>query len=159
MKPNIGIEDKNRQAVIGILNARLADLYVLYTKARNFHWNVVGPDFAELHKFFEAQYEQMNEAIDEVAERARSIGGNAVATLKEFVSMSNIKEDPKEYPDAKTMLKELLEGHEIVIRALREDVDATGEKYHDMGTSDFLTGLMEQHEKMAWMTRSFLENR
>ena len=71
MKPNIGLSDKEREGVVEILNTLLSDEYVLYTKTRNYHWNVVGPQFNDLHKFFESQYEALNEVIDDVAERAQ----------------------------------------------------------------------------------------
>lgn len=157
MKTNIGIADKEREAVVKILNQNLADLYVLYTKTRNYHWNVVGERFNDLHKFFEAQYEELNDSIDDVAERARALGGKSVATLAEFVEMSRLDEAPGKYPDANGMIADLLADHETVIRNLRKDVDDTNEKHGDTGTSDFLTGLMEGHEKMAWMLRSFLD--
>ncbi len=157
MKTNIGISDKNRKAVVGILNRILSDEYVLYTKTRNYHWNVTGPDFSELHKFFEAQYEELNEAIDEIAERARSLGGNALGTLKEFSREARLEEKTDDYPPAKKMLANLLEDHEAVIRQLREDQKTVNEEHEDAGTCDFLTGLMEQHEKMAWMLRSYLD--
>ncbi len=157
MKPNIGISNNDRDAVVKILNQNLADLYVLYTKTRNYHWNVVGSRFNDLHKFFEAQYEALNETIDEVAERARALGGNSVATLADFVKSSRLSEHPGKYPNADTMLANLLADHEAVIQNLRKDVDTTNDDHHDTGTADFLTGLMEAHEKMAWMLRSFLE--
>jgi len=153
---NIGIEKKNRGEIAGMLNALLADEYVLYTKTRNYHWNVVGPQFNDLHKFFEAQYEALNEFIDDVAERARTVGGPAAGTLKEFVDMARLKEQPGVYPPAGKMIGDLLNDHETIIRQLREDLNSAVEAYGDMGTSDFLTGLMEKHEKMAWMLRSFI---
>lgn len=156
MGTNIGISDKNRLEVGRILNSILADQYVFYTKLRNYHWNVVASNFSELHKFFETQYEALNGAIDEVAERARAIGVEATGSLAGFLKLAKLKEQTGKAPDAKTMLKNTLTDHEAVIRTLRQHVDATGEQYGDMGTSDFLTGLMEEHEKMAWMTRSFL---
>src|SRR5882724_7011621 len=84
MNVNIGITDDNRQRVVAILNTLLADEYLLYTKTRNFHWNVTGPQFNDLHKFFEAQYEALDDVIDEVAERVRALGGRAAGTLEEF---------------------------------------------------------------------------
>ena len=72
MTLSIGISESNRDSIVKILNAVLADEYVLYTKTRNYHWNVVGPQFNDLHKFFEGQYEALNEVVDDVAERARS---------------------------------------------------------------------------------------
>lgn len=156
-EPNIGLGVDTRHAVTTILNHRLADTVVLYQKTRNYHWNVRGPRFQPLHEFFETQYDQLEEAIDEIAERVRQLGGNASGTLTEFIQMSALKEHPGEVPSEQDMIANLLIDHETVIRQLREDVEATAEDYHDQGTSDFLTGIMEAHEKMAWMLRAFLE--
>jgi starvation-inducible DNA-binding protein len=157
MKLNLGIADSNRENIVKILNSLLADEYVLYTKTRNYHWNVVGPQFNDLHKFFEGQYEALNDFVDEVAERARQLGGRAWGTLAEFTQHARIKEHPGQYPAAAAMLSNLLADHEAVIRTLRADVATVMDKYADAGTNDFLTGLMEKHEKMAWMLRAFLE--
>ena len=156
MTPNIGIADKDRQVVAEILNTLLSDEYVLYTKTRNYHWNVVGPQFNDLHKFFEAQYEQLDDFVDEVAERARTLGGQAAGTLTEFLQQARLREHPGKYPDARGMITGLLADHEALARQLRQDVDATANKHGDVGTSDFLTGLLEKHEKMAWMLRAFV---
>jgi starvation-inducible DNA-binding protein len=156
MKPNIGIADKNRTAVSEILNRLLSDEYVLYTKTRNYHWNVLGMQFNDLHKFFESQYEALDDIVDQVAERSRALGGESFGTLAEFSSHTRLKEKPGEVPSARAMLSGLLADHETVIRALRGDLQAAADQFGDMGTSDFLTGLMEEHEKMAWMLRSFL---
>ena len=155
MKVQIGINDKHREAVIKILNVLLSDEYVLYTKTRKYHWNVTGPQFHELHKFFEVQYEELDEIIDEVAERARSLGGVSLGTLTEFLKHARLKEKPGVNPDACSMILELLSDHEALIQSLRKDLSLCADSYGDLGTSDFLTGLMEQHEKMAWMLRSF----
>jgi len=157
MKPNIGISEQNLEGVIKILSTLLADEYVLYTKARNYHWNVVGMQFNDLHKFFQTLYEELNDYVDDVAERIRTLGGKSVATLKEFLDLTRLKEHPGEYPDAKTMLTNLLNDYETIIRNLRNDIVTVSEKYQDLGTADFLTELMEKHEKTAWMLRSFLE--
>ena len=155
MKPNIGIGDDNRHAVIEILNTLLADEYLLYTKTRNYHWNVVGPQFNDLHKFFETQYEALDDVVDDVAERARSLDGHALGTLAELGKRARLKERPGKYPEAKAMLADLLGDYEALIRYLRADVATTMDKHGDAGTSYFLTGLMEKHEKMAWMLRAF----
>lgn len=155
MKTNIGIGEKERTALGSILNTLLADEYVLYTKTRRFHWNVVGPDFSELHKFFEQQYEALDDIVDEVAERARALDVTAAGSLQEFAKMARIRELAGANPDPSGMLAALLADHEALIRTLRKDVDAA-DGLGDAGTNDFLTGLLEQHEKMAWMLRSFL---
>src|SRR5947199_10527984 len=156
MTLNIGISRDNQQAVASILNALLADEYVLYTKTRNYHWNVVGPQFNDLHKFFEAQYSELNDIVDDVAERARALGGRALGTLAEFSQHARLKEQPGTYPDATGMLRDLLGDHDAVIRRLREDLEGVTDKHRDAGPNDLLTGLAEPHEKMAWMLRAFL---
>jgi starvation-inducible DNA-binding protein len=155
--PNIGIRDGDRQSVIAILNTLLADEYLLYTKTRNYHWNVTGPQFNDLHKFFEAQYEALDDIVDAVAERARSLGGRAAGSLEEFRKMARLGEEVGNVPAARDMLASLLADHESLTRTLRAEVDTVTDKHKDTGTADFLTGLLEQHEKMAWMLRSFLE--
>ncbi len=156
MKPRIGIADDQRSATVNILNALLADEFVLYTKTRGYHWNVVGPQFSELHKLFETQYEQLDEVIDQVAERARALDGRAFGTLAEFSQHSRLKERPGEAPPARDMIADLLSDHETLIRQLRQDADTVAGKYSDTGTNDFLVGLMEDHEKTAWMLRAHL---
>jgi len=156
MKTDIGLSDEQRDSVVKILNALLSDEYVLYTKTRNYHWNVTGPQFNDLHKFFEEQYTELNVVVDDVAERARSLGGWSFGTLSEFSQHARLKEHPGQHPNAREMIANLLADHETIVRQLRKDLEAA-EKHHDMGTNDFLTGLMEKHEKMAWMLRAFLQ--
>jgi len=159
MKPNIGLADKDREGALKILNTVLADEYVLNTKTKNYHWNIVGPQFHDLHKFLDAQYEELADIVDDVAERARSLGGPALGTLGEFLKQTRLKEQPGQYPGAREMIANLLADHEALIRTLRVDLEACAERYHDIGTNDFLTGLMEKHEKMAWMLRACLEGK
>lgn len=156
MKTGIGIPEPQRRIIVKALNALLADEYLLYTKTRNYHWNVVGPQFNDLHKFFEAQYDLLDLSIDEIAERIRALGEKTPATLAEFVKAARLKEHPGRFPGAAEMLANLVADHEAVIRSLRVDVDQAA-KQGDQGTADFLTGLMEQHEKSVWMIRSFGE--
>jgi starvation-inducible DNA-binding protein len=156
MNANIGLSNEEREGVVKILNDLLCDEYLLYTKTRNYHWNVVGPQFNDLHKFFEEQYTALNEIVDDVAERARSLEKWAVGTLTEFSQQTRLREHPGQYPTAREMIANLLADHETIIRQLRTDLETCADRYHDMGTNDFLTGLMEKHEKMAWMLRAFL---
>lgn len=142
-----------------ILNTLLADEFVLYAKTRNYHWNVAGPQFNDLHKFFESQYDALESIVDDVAERARALGGKALGTIKEYLEVTRLKEHPGKYPDAHAMLANLLSDHETAVKALRVDLETCANKYRDAGTADFLTGLMEKHEKMAWMLRAFLEGK
>jgi starvation-inducible DNA-binding protein len=157
VRPSIGIGEKNREEIVKILNGLLSDEFVMYAKLRKYHWNVVGMNFYSLHNLFEEQYKQVETFIDEIAERTRTIGGMAIGTLKEFTEHTRLRENPGEYPDAKAMLSDTVDSHEIIIRQMRQDLEECEEKYNDAGTSDFITALMEAHEKMAWMARAFLE--
>lgn len=156
MKPNIALSDEQRAEVIKILHALLADEYLLYTKTRNYHWNVVGPQFTEFHTFFETQYNALNIVVDDVAERVRALGSPAYGTLTEFSQHARLQERPGYSPGAREMVKDLLNDHETLIRNLRCDAERCVDQYHDAGTNDFLVGLMEQHEKQAWMLRSLV---
>ena len=155
-KVNIGITEQNRQDTAEFLQNLLSDEYVLYTKTRNYHWNVVGPHFNDYHKAFEDQYDGLSDDVDDIAERVRSLGYKVESTLSEFQTNSKIREHPGEYPDAKTMATNLLEDHEIIVQGIREAIPKIGDEFGDVGTEDFLTSLMEKHEKTAWMLRSIL---
>lgn len=156
MKPNIGISEKKLHAVNELLSVVLADQVTLYTKTRKFHWNVGGESFMELHKLFEGQYKLLEESIDEVAERISKLGSKTIGTMQEFGKLSSIKEHPGKYPSSKEMILELLKDHEIVIVQLRKSVNDCAEKHKDAGTADLLTGLMEEHETIAWTLRRYL---
>jgi starvation-inducible DNA-binding protein len=153
----IGLTPKDRDGVTRILNVLLSDEYLLYTKTWKFHWNVTGLSFHDLHLFLEAQYEELDGFVDDVAERARSIGGIAFGTMREFLDNTRLKENPGKNPEAEAMVAVLLGDHEHIIQSLRADLETVQNKYHDVGTCDFLTGLMEKHEKMAWMLRAYLQ--
>lgn len=155
MKTNIGIPDKARKTVAGILSRLLADEYVLYTKTRNAHWNVTGSDFHAMHLFFESQYNAVDESVDEIAERIRSLGHEAPGSLAEMLKLTQLKELAGGSRDSKAFLGALLADHEAIIRSLREDAPRVA-KLGDDGTNDFLVGLMEEHEKTAWMLRASL---
>jgi len=152
----IGITEQNRKAVSIELSKLLADEFVLYTKTRNAHWNVEGADFHSMHLFFESQYEQLDDVMDGVAERIRTLGHYAPATLKDFLALTHLTERTNGKNDSLSFIKELVEDHESVIEFIRGNIEPFAAKYHDYGTSDYITGLMETHEKLAWMLRSHL---
>jgi len=159
IKTDIGVKDDSRKKLVETLNMRLCDEYVLSTKTRKFHWNVVGPRFSQMHEFFEEQYEIIDEMIDEIAERARQLGGKSLGTLEEFVRHSSINEDPGQNPDAQAMISNLLKDHEAIIKTLRKNADEADEEYDDMATNDFFLEAVQKHEKMAWMLRAHLEGK
>ena len=156
MSLHIGITPKNLKKSAAILATILSNEMTLYVKTRKFHWNISGNSFMELHKLFENQYKQLESSIDEIAERISKLGGKAIGTMKEFSELTRLKENPNKYPSQKDMLLELLEDHETIIIEQRKDVTVCAEENNDAGSADFLTGLMEEHETMAWKLRRYL---
>lgn len=154
MKPNIGINEADRKAVSIQLSKLLADEFLLYTKTRNAHWNIEGHDFHAMHIFFEGQYNQLDELMDSVAERIRKIGHYAPATLAQLLQLTHLTEKIDRKNDSEGFLKELLEDHESIIEFIRGNINPFANEFNDAGTSDYITGLMETHEGMAWMLRS-----
>ena len=154
MKANIGLTDKNTGTIAEILNRLLADEHILYTKTRNYHWNYEGDNFMEMHKTYEGQYEELAEMIDEIAERIRMIGHHAEGRLKDFLKLANLEEE--EYTTRQDeQVKNLTDDHDTIIRIIRKGI-ASIEKLNDVGSVDLLTRVIQQHEKMAWMLRSYL---
>jgi len=156
MKANIGLTEKNSQAIAEKLNTVLADEFLLSLKTRNYHWNVEGSNFMEMHKFYEGLYDELDEVVDEVAERVRTIGHYSEGRMVDFLKLANLQEEAYSNKQS-TQLKSLLDDHETMIRQLRKDIDLMQDKYKDAGNADFLTGLMEKHEKWAWFIRSYLK--
>ena len=157
MKTNIGLNDEARLEVGEILNLILADEYVLYTTTRDYHWNVTGPEFRSLHLQFEAQFEEVAKWIDDVAERARSIGVPAEGNWAALTKAARTSADPGKELSPNEMLLELLSLNQDLVIQLRKDIESCTERYEDAGTADFITGLMEKHEKACWMLRAQLE--
>ncbi len=156
MKINIGLTESTRHQIADGLAKVLADSYTLYLKTHNFHWNVTGPMFTTLHELFEKQYIELAAAVDEIAERIRALGFPAPGTYKKFIELTSIKEE-NQIPAAKDMIKQLVEGHECVVRTIRELFPIVSDN-HDEGSADLLTRRLEVHEKTAWMLRSILED-
>jgi starvation-inducible DNA-binding protein len=156
-KLNIGLTKEQCQGVIELLNKDLADSYLLLVKTKKYHWDVVGPQFRTLHQMWEEQYEKLTINIDAIAERVRTLGGYPIGTMEGFLKLTSLKEETGKVPLATEMVSRLVEDHETIVRNLREHIDKASDDFHDEGTADFLTGLMEEHEQIAWMLRSFVE--
>jgi starvation-inducible DNA-binding protein len=156
METAIGIKASNLTEVAQSLNTLLADEHVLYIKTRNAHWNVEGPDFLAIHRFFEEQYKQIEEIIDDIAERIRTLGHYAEATMSGFLRLTHLTEETRQKNDSAGFIKSLLEAHQAIVIHLRESIGRYADDWKDVGTSDFITGLMATHEKMAWMLKAHL---
>ena len=155
MKLNIGIEESERKEIAAGLSKVLADSYTLYLKTHNYHWNVTGPMFQTLHLMFETHYTELATAVDDIAERIRSLGEKAPGSYREFSALTAIEEDSKT-PSAKEMIANLVTSHETLIRTARA-VFPLAEKADDEATADLMTQRIQLHEKTAWMLRSLLE--
>lgn len=152
---NIGLTDKAREEITSLLFKLLSDDFVIYVKARNYHWNVVGKDFLQLHEFFKQIYEDLEDEIDDVAERIRALGRKVPATMKNFLETTDLNET-EEFISDKQMLENLLNDYETSIKNIRTFI-STASSVGDEGTANFLAELIEKKEKTAWMIRSILE--
>ncbi len=152
---DIGIGPKKRENISKGLATLLADSYTLYLKTHNYHWNVTGPMFNTLHTMFEEQYTELATAVDEIAERIRSLGHRAPGSYKEFLALTSIKEEDAN-PDAKEMIKNLVVSHESVIKTARSLYPVIQEASDEV-SADLLTQRIQIHEKTAWMLRSLLD--
>lgn len=153
-KIDIGITEKEREQVAEGLKVLLADSYTLYLQTHNFHWNVTGPRFRELHLMFEEQYTELATAVDEIAERIRTLGVYAPGTYKAYAALSNIKE-VDDVPEAAEMVQILTRGHEQIVKSCRA-VLKPAQKADDESTVSLVSDRMVLHEKTAWMLRSLL---
>ncbi|HYE50218.1 MAG TPA: Dps family protein [Azospirillaceae bacterium] len=152
MGVHTGIEDPQRQTLAEGLARVLADTYTLLGKTHGFHWNITGPQFHSLHEMFQVQYEDLTEAVDEVAERIRALGHFAPGSLSQFLKLSSLQ-DEHGVPDARGMLEQLVHDNETVVRACREVV-RLAQDAGDTVTEDLMNGRMNAHEKAAWMLRA-----
>ena len=153
---DIGIRAGHREKIVKGLSALLADSYTLYLMTHNFHWNVTGPQFNSLHAMFMAQYTEQWTALDQIAERIRSLGHPAPGTYKEFVKLASIKE-VEGVPKATEMIRYLVAAQEATARTARRLFPVV-EGAKDQPTADVLTQRLDVHEKTAWMLRSLLED-
>ncbi len=149
----IGLNSSDSQKTAEILHKYLASEIVLNLKIRNFHWNIEGIHFNDLHKFFEELYTSGASYADEVAERIRTLGYHTQASMKEYIQITIISEEDNIKMPSHEMISQLLKDNEKIIQELRKDIDTIGET-GDQGTEDFLTGLIQKHEKDSWMLRS-----
>lgn len=148
---DIGINKKNREKVAEGLKILLADSYTLYLQTHNFHWNVTGPQFRDLHLMFEEQYTELAVAVDDIAERIRTLGVSAPGTYKAFAELSTIQE-VEGVPDAQEMTRTLMQNHELVVKTCR-DVLKLAEEADDESSLALVSDRMRIHEKTAWMLR------
>jgi starvation-inducible DNA-binding protein len=154
IQPIIGIDNDTHQAVVKILNITLADEAVLSMKTRGAHWNVSGAGFCDRRALFDAQYRQLNDISDKIAERTRMLSGLPIGSFEEFLTNTRLDEQPGDVPE----ITDLLTDHEAVIRFLRADAKKCSQGYEDEITRDFLADILYLHEKMAWMLRCYNEN-
>src|SRR3546814_8482833 len=150
--PEIGLDHRKRLA--NCLCSLLADTYLLLVKTQGYHWNVVGPLFVSLHRLTEEQYQNLFEAVDDLAERVRALGFPAPSSITEMVAMAEILEDTGN-PTAEQMVGTLVADHERIVRRLRE-ATVTAEELHDVVNAGMLNERMQVHEKAGWMVRALI---
>jgi starvation-inducible DNA-binding protein len=151
-----GLSASTRAAHAKAVGEVLASTYILMLKTHNYHWNVAGPYFSSLHSLFQAQYEALFEAVDELAERIRALGAKAPGSFTEFSKISIVKEDSTAPKNWEVMVKNLLNDHETLARRLHDIISEAADAGDD-ATADLLTNRLDEHEKTAWMLRAHFE--
>lgn len=151
----LGFSSPETEEIVGLLNQLLANYHVHYQKLRNFHWNVEGSDFFELHEKFEELYNTSLENIDEIAERIRIFGSNPVSRLEDYLKMSEIRE-PEDVLVSSDMVSEIVSDFEILITHMMNVIDASNET-GDAGTSDMMASIVKDLEKNHWMFSAWLK--
>ncbi|MBL4670984.1 MAG: DNA starvation/stationary phase protection protein [Arenicella sp.] len=149
---DIGIKEQDRLNIALHLKHLLADSYTLYLQTHNFHWNVTGPMFNQLHLMFEDHYTELAIAVDDIAERIRSLDVAAPATYKAFSELSSIKEVDG-VPSADDMTTLLTKGHQQVVKTCRAAL-AVAQEADDESSAALISDRMRVHEKTAWMLRA-----
>ena len=144
----LGFDSEETKKVVEHLSILLANLHVHYQKLRNYHWNVEGHEFFELHELFEQEYNAVKLQIDEIAERIRVFGKTPMSTLKEYLDIAEIKETGTDL-SAKEMGKEVLNDFEILLSFMINAVDAA-ENVNDLATEDLIIGYIKRTEKTHW---------
>ncbi len=136
------------------LEKTLANSYLLALKTQNYHWNVVGENFKSLHELFGSQYEDLSDAIDELAERIRALGSKVDGSFENFQKAGSIKSGDKNLKSS-DMIKDLIAGHEVIVSDLKDAVKVA-QAGEDESTADMFIGRITIHEKAAWMLSSSL---
>jgi len=145
----------DNQTVIDRLENLLADSYTLYLKTHNYHWNVTGPMFTSLHTLFETQYTELALAVDEIAERIRTLGARAPGSYSEFTALATVREDTTS-PKATQMIEALVADQHTIANAAKAVGDAAVAAGDD-ATADLATRRIDIHQKNAWLLQSHLE--
>ncbi|WP_088067505.1 Dps family protein [Gottfriedia luciferensis] len=143
------------KTTVDVLNKQIADWNVLFVKLHNYHWYVKGPNFFTLHTKFEEFYNEASLHIDELAERVLIIGGKPLATMREYLDTSNIKEAYK-HLKADEMVQDLIKDFYYVIEELKEGMEIS-DLENDPVTHDLLLTIREKLAKHIWMLTAFLD--
>ena len=169
MRENITLADAKKLNPIGdvpkslntkgieFLNKLLANEYTLFTKTLNYHWNVTGPRFNSLHKFLEEQYQALLVTLDDVAERVRTKGSYPLGTVEQMSQYSSLDETNSKRMSAEQMINDLLKDHLTIQETIKEGLKDRKMLDEDPGTEDFLTGVLQKHEKTSWMLQAQLQ--
>ncbi len=151
-----GLSKKEITTSTSNLTIVLGSEMVFYVKMRNYHWNITGNSFIELHRLIEEHYKKVELIIDDVAERVSTLGGTAIGSMEEFLKNSVIEESTSESLHQKNMLEDLWNDHNTMATKIREFIEIIEEETKDRVSVDFLTSVLESHESMGWMLKKYL---
>ncbi len=149
---------KSKLETAEFLKPITANQFILYAKLRNFHWNVSGPSFYQLHMLFEKLYDELADDIDVVAERIRALGEYAPGTLNDFQKLAKIKEEPGVLPKSTEIQKQIVNDFELLVEEIQNAAKKIQNELNDEVTASILYGLLEKYEKHLWMLKATIDN-
>jgi len=155
METSFKITDEDSDKIAISLNLLLTDEYLLYSKTRNTHWNINDPYFYESYTLFENQYESLNQVINDIAQKVRSLGHSSMDSMKDCMGIKPMCQENHEFHDSKQIIQNLVNGHESIILVIQDKIAPIYYKYKEPDKADFVTRLMQQHQKMAVKLKVF----
>ena len=150
----LGFKEDSLDNTVESLNQLLANYHIYYQNLRNYHWNISGQHFFDLHAKFEELYNEAKINIDEIAERILTLRRAPMSTLSDYIKHSDIEE--KSTMDSKEMVSNVLSNHEVLIRSMRKTIELAS-KASDEGTVDLIGGFLGSVEKKSWMLDAWLD--
>jgi starvation-inducible DNA-binding protein len=149
LSPPTDLSPKGIDAISAELRKLLSDTFALYIKTKNFHWHVSGPNFRDYHLLFDEHASQIYDMTDDLAERARKIGGRTIHSIGEIAKLSRVKDNDEPFVAPIDMLNELMDENKKMMKRMR-DVHAVCDKYNDVATASILENFIDQTERRNW---------
>jgi starvation-inducible DNA-binding protein len=158
LKPRTDLAPQGVTAIADELRHLLADVFALYVKTKNFHWHMTGPHFRDYHLLLDEQSEQIFAMTDDIAERARKIGGTTIRSIGDIAQHQRVRDNNNEFVSSHEMLSELREDNQQLTRALQA-AHAVCDEHNDVATASLLENWIDQTQRRTWFLFEIVSDR